>query len=208
MKSKKRITLISLIVAGIAAVWFMGYLVLQTADPILFDIATKNDTPEQKAAEKERQEAQALPARVFWNLVDIRLEKEEAKREARSEAGLPVRGKDTMLIWRDKYDICKAAETIVLRAHTDSGAQVVLDNVRVFEVEKQTLYVRSDDGYAVIDDENCCRVYIATSKEDPEYSAQHYGSIDDTDIRHLNAYEEFSDSEKEVFARLEHSDEP
>lgn len=156
MKNKKKIMILSFVVDGIIVILIMFNLVLQIADKVIFDLSTKNDTPEQKAEEKAKQEDDLLLVRMFWNLIDIQFDKEEAEREKRIEAGLHVRGKDTTLIWRDKYDICKSSETRLLMIYIDGDDQMVLDKVRDFDIDKKTLYVLSDDGYAVIDNENNC----------------------------------------------------
>ena len=202
MKSKKKITIILFIVAGIIVILIMFNFVLQTADKVIFDLATKNNTPEQKAEEKVKQEDTSLFGRIFWNLVDLQIEREEAERKKRIDKGLPVRGKDTELIWHDKYDICKSSSTKLLMIYIDGDTQVVLDKVKDFDIYKKTLYVLSDDGYAVIDNKNNCRVFIFKPKDELEYSTQHYGSIDDEHIRYLSSYEEFSKSEREIFERL------
>ena len=202
MKSKKKIMIISFVIAGIIVILIIFNLVLQIADKVIFDLATKNDTPEQKAEEKAKQEDDSLFGRIFWNLIDLQFEKEEAEREKRIETRLPVRGKDTALIWRDKYDICKSSGTKLLMIYIDGDTQVVLDKVKDFDINKKTLYVLSDDGYAVIDNKNNCRVFIFKPKEELEYSTQHYGSIDDEHIRYLSSYEEFSKSEREIFEKL------
>lgn len=138
----------------------------------------------------------------FWDFVCEQLDKEEAERQKRIEAGLPIRGKDTALIWRDKYDICKSSNTKLLMIYIDGDEQVVLDKVKDFDVYNKTLYVLSDDGYAVIDNENNCRVFIFTPKEELEYTSQHYGSIEDEHIKYLSSYEEFSKNEREIFEKL------
>lgn len=194
--------IISFVVAAIIVILIIFNFVLQIADKVIFDLATKNDTSEQKAEEKARQEDNSLFGRIFWNLIDLQFEKEEAEREKRTETGLPVRGKDTELIWQDKYDICKSSDTRLLMIYIDGDTQVVLDKVRDFDIDKKTLYVLSDDGYAVIDNKNNCRVFISTPKEELEYSTQRYGSIDDEHIRYLSSYEEFSESEREILERL------
>ena len=202
MKNKKKIIIISSVVAGIIVVLIAFSFVLQTADKIIFDLATQNDTPEQKAEEKVWQEEMPLLSRMFWNLVFIQLDKEEAEREKRIEAGLPIRGKDTALIWQDKYDITVSASGASLDIYIDGDTQTVLDKVKETNIDKKTLYVLSDDGYAVIDNENNCRVFISTPKEELEYSSQHYGSIEDEHVKYLSSYEEFSESERKIFERL------
>lgn len=194
--------IISSVVAGIIVIFIVLNFVLQTADKIIFDLATQNDTPEQKAEEKVWQEDMPLLGRMFWNSIIIQLDKEEAEREKRIEAGLPIRGKDTVLIWRDKYDICKSSGTRLLMIYIDGDTQMVLDKVKDYDIDKKTLYVLSDDGYAVIDNENNCRVFIFTPKEELEYSTQHYGSIEDEHVKYLSSYEEFLESERKVFERL------
>lgn len=194
--------IISSVVAGIVVILIVLNFVLQIADKIIFDLATQNDTPEQKAEEKVWQEDMPILGRIFWNSIIIQLDKEEAEREKRIEAGLPIRGKDTALIWQDKYDITVSASGASLDIYIEGDTQMVLDKVKETDIDKKTLYVLSDDGYAVIDNENNCRVFISTLKEELEYSTQHYGSIEDEHVKYLSSYEEFSESERKVFERL------
>ena len=194
--------IISSVVAGIIVVFIVLNFVLHIADKIIFDLATQNNTPQQKAEQKAFQEEMPLLGRIFWNSIIIQLDKEEAEREKRIEAGLPIRGKDTVLIWRDKYDICKSSNTKLLMIYIDGDEQVVLGKVTDHYIYNKTLYVLSDDGYAVIDNENNCRVFIFTPKEELEYSTQHYGSIEDEHVKYLSSYEEFLESERKVFERL------
>ncbi len=144
---------------------------------------------------------------LFWDFIWEQLDEEEAEREKRIEAGLPVRGNDTALIWRDKYDITVSASGASLDIYIDGDEQVVLDKVKEFDIDKKTLYVLSADGCAVIDNENNCRVFVFTPKEVLEHSGQNYGFIEDEHIRYLSSYQEFSDSEKEIFDKLKKTNE-
>lgn len=139
---------------------------------------------------------------LFWDFIWEQLDKEEAEREKRREAGLPVRGKDTVLIWRDKYDITVSASGASLDIYIDGDEQLVLDKVKEFDIDKKTLYVLSADGCAVIDNKNNCRVFVFTPKEELEHSGQNYSSIEDEHIRYLSSYEDFSDTEREIFEKL------
>ena len=107
----------------------------------------------------------------------------------------------------NKYDITVSASGASLDIYIDGDEQVVLDKVKEFDVDKKTLYVLSHDGYAVIDNENNCRVFIITPKEELGYSAQHYGSIEDKHIRYLSSYEDFSEHEKGIFDKLKKTNE-
>ena len=171
-------------------------------DKIIFDLATQNDTQERKSELKTKQEDNSTFERIFWNLIAVEFDKEEAEREKRIEAGLPIRGKDTVLIWKDKYDIATSVNGASLDIYIDGDEQMVLDKVKNHTVVSETLYVLSDDGYAVIDSENNCRVFISTPKEVLEYSSQHYGSIEDDHIKYLSNYEDFSDEERSIFDKL------
>ena len=196
MKNKNFI-IISSVIACILVLLIVFNLVLQSADRMIFDMVTQNDTPERKAELKANQQEKSLLGRMFWNLIIIQLEKEEAERKKRIEADLPVRGKDTVLIWRDKYDITVSISGASLDIYIDGYGQVVLDNVKDYDINRKTLYVLSDDGYAVIDDKNNCRVFISVPTEVLEYDF-----IEDEYIKYLSSYEEFTEREKEIFNKL------
>lgn len=202
MKNKKKIMIIPFVVAGIIALSIIFNFALRMTDKIIFDLATQNDTQERKSELKTKQEDNSTFERIFWNLIAVEFDKEEAEREKRIEAGLPIRGKDTVLIWKDKYDIATSVNGASLDIYIDGDEQMVLDKVKNHTVVSETLYVLSDDGYAVIDSENNCRVFISTPKEVLEYSSQHYGSIEDDHIKYLSNYEDFSDEERSIFDKL------
>ena len=145
------------------------------------------------------------------------LEEEEAERKEKIERGEPVWGRDTMTIWNDKYDICKYYdndEKLGDLGITEKGfSDCIITRIKDFKRRRDKLYIYSYDGYAVIDKENICRVFITVPEEDFSrgYSTDENGNkikfyplkVDHEKIIYLSSFEEFSEKEQKILKKLE-----
>ena len=92
---------------------------------------------------------------VFWNFIAEQLEKEEQERLAAIERGEIIIGKDTMLVWNDKYVLYHQAGDDTLCIHYEDGnEESIIGKVTQYKKKKGILYILSDEGYVVIDDKN------------------------------------------------------
>ncbi len=136
----------------------------------------------------------------------------EKERLGYIERGEPVPGRDTMTIWNKKYDICKYYENDeklgALAIHEKDFNKDIIDRIKDFEKRGKKLYIYSYDGYAVIDNENICRVYITVSEEDfvRGYSVDENGNktkfypgkVQHEKIKYISSFNEFSEKEQKV----------
>ena len=147
----------------------------------------------------------------FWDFISTQLDREERERQQKMENGEMIRGKDTVLIWENKFEIWHHIDEKRLSIENNGVSQDVMKKIRKHKIFKEKLYVLSDEGYAVIDKNNLCRVFITVSPEeftngytiDPE-GIQHPMSrlIKDEHIQYLNSYEDFNTEEKAVFEKM------
>ena len=154
-----------------------------------------------------------LSTNIFCDFVAEQLEKEEQERLAAIERGEIIIGKDTMLVWHDKYVLYHQAENDTLCIHYEDGnEESVIGKVTQYKKKKGILYILSDEGYVVIDENNFCRVYIAIPKEEfvsgyyeDENGKRTYISrfIDDTNIKYLESFNDFSEDEQKIFKKME-----
>ena len=140
----------------------------------------------------------------------------EKERLGYIERGEPVPGRDTMTIWNKKYDICKYYENDeklgALAIHEKDFNKDIIDRIKDFEKRGKKLYIYSYDGYAVIDKENVCRVFITVPEEDftKGYTEDEYGNrirfyptkVEHEKIIYLSSFDEFSEKEQKILKYL------
>ena len=88
---------------------------------------------------------------------------------------------------------------------------MILDDLIEYDSKGGYFYVMSKEGYAVIDKNNYCRMYITVPKEDFERgykensdgtTTDYTGYIESKYIEYLDSYEEFSEKERKYFDKL------
>lgn len=72
----------------------------------------------------------------FWGFISQQLNKEEEEQNQKIANGEIVRGKDTVLIWKNKYEIGRYYD----------GNHLLIKNVKRNKVENEKLYIISDEG--------------------------------------------------------------
>lgn len=102
----------------------------------------------------------------FLNFIFAQLDREEQERQQKIENGELIRGKDTVLIWENKFEIWHHIDEECLSIENNGAFQDVLKKIRKYKILEEKLYVLSDEGYAVIDKNNVCRVFITVSPEE------------------------------------------
>lgn len=174
---------------------------LHITDKVIFHITMGHHTQEKKEEIKKNQKNYSIFERITYNLIAGQLDREEKNRLKRKEAGLPVAGRDTHLIWHDKYTITKYSDVIILEFYANNERYRLLHKISDFKVKNDKLYVLSEEGYAVIDEKNICKIFINNIKE------SHYVetdiSVKDNHLQYLSTFNEFSKEEKKTFKKLE-----
>lgn len=148
----------------------------------------------------------------FWNFVVTQFDKEEKERQQRVENGEIVRGNDTILIWENMYVIGHYYDSNHLNMEGNGVSNIILEKVKKHKVKKKKLYILSEEGYAIIDKSNICRVFITVPKEDfvNGYSTDNEGIqhpisrfVSDEHVQYLSSYDDFATEEKAVFEKME-----
>lgn len=154
---------------------------------------------------------------VFWRLIALELDREDEERRRLIADGKIVRGKDTVLIWGDTFDICRYPDGESLGVQTSDGYKIVLEKITYHEVVRnwfpynKKLYVLSEEGFAVIDEDNVAKVYIVVPPSEfvSGYSEDENGKrdyflryIEDERIRYLSDFDDFSEEEQQKFEKL------
>lgn len=86
----------------------------------------------------------------FWGFVSQQLSKEEEEKNQKIANDEIVRGKDTVLIWNNKYEIGHYFDGDHLSIkNEDYTFSNVLKNVKRHKVENEKLYIIFDEGLAV-----------------------------------------------------------
>lgn len=136
-----------------------------------------------------------VSSKCFWNIVSVQFDKEENERQKRIENGEIVRGKDTILIWKDKYVIGHYYDCNQLEIYNDGMCEEILEKVTKHKVVKKKLYVVSDEGVAVIDKDNLCRVYVFDEGYINKYA-------DNERIEYVSSINDFSEEEQKVISKM------
>ena len=150
----------------------------------------------------------------FVKIITTQLDKEEKIRNKKIENGDIVRGKDTVLIWKNTYEIWnhmgeKHLSVIVNREKY--LFENVIEKITDYKVAGKLLYIISQEGYAVIDSENLCRVFITVDKDEfiKGYTIDKDGNkvtisryIKNDYIKYLDSYDEFTNEDKTVFKSM------
>ena len=146
---------------------------------------------------------------TFWNTIAKQLDKEW---ENAGPYGRP--GKDTICWFANgKYQIGKFDKEKILFMYDENGSmRALLRKVTKHKVVRKKLYVVSDEGYGIVDENgNSCTLFITVPTEEfiNGYNIDDSGTkhpisrfVSDEHIKYLDSFDEFSDEERAVFDRM------
>ena len=134
---------------------------------------------------------------AIMQAVSAKMDAEEEDRARRAAEGHIIEGRDTFAIWNDTYAIMRYSVPSLYYRYTPYGQYAdyacLLENVTEYKTTKHCLYVWSDDGCAVVDENNLCRLYTEKDTTDiSDYEA----------IRCLSSFDEFSEEERKQLNKL------
>ena len=134
---------------------------------------------------------------AIMQAISAKMDAEEEDRARRAAEGHIIEGRDTFAIWNDTYAIMRYSVPSLYYRYTPYGQYAdyacLLENVTEYKTTKHNLYVWSDDGCAVVDDNNLCRLYTEKDTTDiSDYEA----------IRCLSSFDEFSEEERKQLNKL------
>ena len=135
--------------------------------------------------------------KAVLQVISDRMDYEDAYRQKRQAEGHIIEGRDTFAIWNDTYAIMRYSVPSLYYRYTPYGQYAdyacLLENVTEYKTTKHCLYVWSDDGCAVVDENNLCRLYTEKDTTDiSDYEA----------IRCLSSFDEFSEEERKQLNKL------
>ena len=94
---------------------------------------------------------------------------------------------------------------------TKESSGVILENIEDYRKLKNKLYITSEEGYAIVDKDKLCRVFVKVPGEEfvSGYSEDKEGNrtyisrrIENKYIKYLSSFEEFSEEEREILKLL------
>ncbi|MBQ7718790.1 MAG: hypothetical protein IJT38_05765 [Clostridia bacterium] len=122
------------------------------------------------------------------------------------------RGRDTVLVWNDTYDIGHYVDGNHLFIwETKESYYKVLSNIKKHKVIWGKLYIVAEDGYAVIDKKDFCRIFLTTPDEEyvkkvgydrtgnPIYVSK---KVDNDLIEYIVDFTDYSDKEQKILKQL------
>lgn len=121
------------------------------------------------------------------------------------------RGKDTVLIWNDTYDIGRYIDGNHLFIWEEESYYRVLSDVKKHRVKGGKLYIVAEDGYAVIDKKDLCRISLTIPEEEfvkktgadaagnPIYISKR---VDNSLIEYLDDFTDYSDKEQKILKQM------
>ena len=148
---------------------------------------------------------------TFWNYIYEELDKEEKERQKRIKNGEIVAGKDTILIWENMYEIGHFPYDNELTVKTKDVSGDLLYDVKKHKVKEKKLYVVYESGYAVIDKNNLCRVFLTVpegelldiySKDGKKKFTFQIEKVDEEHIIYLSDFNQFTEEERKILNNL------
>ncbi len=123
-------------------------------------------------------------------LADFLIEAYEHELDEKTKNHEVIEGRDTVFVWHDHYEIIKNDTSDGLREKdlwvtVEDAHGMILDDLIEYDSKGRCFYVISEEGYAVIDKKDYCRVYLTVSEEERDKIESKY-------IEYLDSYEEFS----------------
>lgn len=140
-----------------------------------------------------------MAAESLRDFVCRQLDKEEEERQRKIANGEIVSGKDTVCIWGNMFEIGHYPSGNHLEIYTDGLRKPVLRKVTKHKAVKKKLYILSEEGYAVIDEDNLCRALVTAPEDESNCEKR---SDENEYIRYLSDFDEFSEDEQAVFNKL------
>ncbi|MBQ3124097.1 MAG: hypothetical protein IJC09_01580 [Clostridia bacterium] len=138
---------------------------------------------------------------IFWNVINEQFDREEAARLQKIANHEVVIGRDTVAVFGKHYDIGKTYDLNGNRIDhlsvvIEDAEGVILSGVTHRDRKNGQYYVISEEGYAVIDKNDYCRVYLTVPEEEQDKIESKY-------IEYLDSYEGFSEKERKYFEKMQ-----
>ena len=124
-------------------------------------------------------------------------------------------GRDTVYIINDgKFQVYKVDKDKHLCCNMDDGGDsTILRKVKKYKWYMGETYICSEDGFAIVDEQNKCRVFLNYTKEEMEqgyitdsdgYRWNFMGELEDAhyDVKILYDFNEFTEKEQKILRKM------
>ena len=141
----------------------------------------------------------------FWGKIESQLDYERS---------LEVGDDFNKISWGDlsfQINHHKSGNNLEYVSVVDKESYILLKNIASYKIVEEKLYVKSKDGYAIVDENNICKIFVDQSilKTTGEYTQDEYGNkiysnqkFDKENIKYLSSYDDFSTQERDVFKKM------
>lgn len=141
----------------------------------------------------------------FWSKIESQLDYERS-----SEVGDDF----NKISWGDlsfQINHHKSSNNLEYVSVADKESYILLKNISSYKIVEGKLYVRSKVGYAIVDENNICKIFVDQSilKTTGEYTQDKYGNkiysnqkADKENIKYLSSYDDFSTQERDIFKKM------
>ena len=141
----------------------------------------------------------------FWSKIESQLDYERS---------LKVGDEFNKISWGDlsfQINHHKSGNNLEYVSVVDKESYILLKNISSYKIVEEKLYVKSKDGYAIIDENNICKIFVDQSilKKTGEYTQDEYGNkiysnqkVDKENIKYLSRYDDFSTQERDIFTKM------
>ena len=141
----------------------------------------------------------------FWSKIESQLDYERS---------LEVGDDFNKISWGDlsfQINHHKSGNNLEYVSVADKESYILLKNISSYKIVEEKLYVKSKDGYAIVDENNICKIFVdqSISKTTGEYTQDEYGNkiysnqkFDKENIEYLSSYDDFSTQERNIFKKM------
>ena len=141
----------------------------------------------------------------FWSKIESQLDYERS---------LEVGDDFNKISWGDlsfQINHHKSGNNLEYVSVADKESYILLKNISSYKIMEGKLYVKSKDGYAIVDENNICKIFVDQSifQKSEEYTQDKYGNkiysnqkVDKENIKYLLNYDDFSMQERDIFKKI------
>ena len=141
----------------------------------------------------------------FWGKIESQLDYERS---------LEVGDDFNKISWGDlsfQINHHKSGNNLEYVSVANKEIYILLQNISSYKITEGKLYVKSKNGYAIVDESNICKIFMDQSNFQTagEYTQDESGNkiysnqkIDKENVKYLLNYEDFSAKERKIFKKM------
>lgn len=141
----------------------------------------------------------------FWSKIESQLDYERS---------LEVGDDFNKISWGDlsfQINHHKSGNNLEYVSVANKEIYILLQNISSYKITEGKLYVKSKNGYAIVDENNICKIFTDQSnfQTTGEYTQDELGNkiysnqkVDKENVEYLSSYDDFSAKEREIFKKM------